>query len=113
MQDSPSLMESNLFADLPAGATEEQFLALVSHPPVKIERIVSIGHRSPPGFWYDQPDGEWVVVLAGAAQLRFDDEPGSRQLLPGDWVDIAPHRRHRVEWTDPSQPTIWLAVHYR
>jgi cupin 2 domain-containing protein len=32
---------------------------------------------------------------------------------PGDHVHIPAHRRHRVEWTDPAQPTVWLAVHHR
>jgi cupin 2 domain-containing protein len=53
-----------------------------------------------------------VLLLAGAARLRFADETEARHLWPGDWVDIAPHRRHRVDWTDPVAPTIWLAVFY-
>ena len=53
-----------------------------------------------------------MVVLAGAASLRFEDEPGARALRPGDCLDIAAHRRHRVEWTARRRPTVWLAVHY-
>ena len=103
----------NIFADLPRSTAEsEQFLELLSRPGLRIERIVSSGQCSPPGFWYDQPDGEWVLLLAGAARLRFADEAEARDLAPGDFLDIAPHRRHRVEWTQPGQPTIWLAVHY-
>jgi cupin 2 domain-containing protein len=102
----------NLFANLPASAEAEQFVELLSRPAVRIERIVSRGHTSPPDFWYDQPQGEWVVVLAGKAKLRFADEAEPRLLEPGDFCDIAPHRRHRVEWTDPAQATVWLAVHY-
>jgi cupin 2 domain-containing protein len=78
-----------------------------------LERIVSPGQASPPGFWYDQPEGEWVLVLAGAARLRFQDETEARVLGPGDCIDIAPHRRHRVEGTDPTVATVWLAVFYR
>ncbi len=85
---------------------------MLSRPGLRIERIVSFGQASPPGFWYDQTHAEWVVVLTGAAHLRFDDEGAPRSLGPGDYVEIAPHRRHRVEWTDPTQPTIWLAIHY-
>jgi Cupin domain len=59
-----------------------------------------------------QPEGEWVLVLAGAARLRFQDETEARVLGPGDCIDIAPHRHHRVEWTDPTAPTVWLAVFY-
>jgi cupin 2 domain-containing protein len=56
---------------------------------------------------------ENVLVLAGAARLRFADESEARLLGPGDWLDIVPHRRHRVEWTDPMTPTIWLAIFYQ
>jgi cupin 2 domain-containing protein len=52
------------------------------------------------------------MLLAGAARLRFADEPEPRSLIPGDWLDIAPHRRHRVDWTDPAKPTVGLAVFY-
>jgi cupin 2 domain-containing protein len=100
----------NLFADLPSGADAEQFLDLLSRPALRIERIVSNGQASPPGFWYDQPQAEWVLVLQGEARLAFEDEPEPRRLQAGDYVDIAPHRRHRVEST--ATPTLWLAVHY-
>ena len=71
------------------------------------------GKQARPGFWYDQDEGEWVLLLAGAARLRFEDEPKTRQLAPGDVIDVSPHRRHRIDWTDPLTPTIWLAVFYR
>ncbi len=100
----------NLFAGLPAGAGTEQFVELLSRPGLRIERIVSTGHASPPGFWYDQPQAEWVLVLQGEARLAFEDEPEPRRLQAGDFVDIAPRRRHRVEST--ATPTVWLAVHY-
>ena len=106
-------MSANLFANLPARAAEEQVAELLSRPGVRIERIVSGGQSSPPAFWYDQPEGEWVVVLSGEARLRFEDEAQPRTLGPGDFVDIPAHRRHRVEWTHPDEPTVWLAVHYR
>jgi cupin 2 domain-containing protein len=79
---------------------------------VRIERIVSHGQASPPGFWYDQDEAEFVTVLAGAAQLRFADGE-ALTMHPGDWAEIAAHRRHRVEWTDPEHPTVWLVVFYR
>ena len=78
----------------------------------RLERIVSTGHVTPPGEWYDQDASEWVIVLGGRAGLRFEDEPEPRVLQPGDHVLIEPHRRHRVEWTDPDEPTVWLALHY-
>lgn len=102
----------NLFAGIPPRLDQEEMTALVSSPAVRIERIVSHGHASPPDFWYDQPQAEWVIVLAGAARLRFEDESAARPLATGDYVNIPPHRRHRVEWTDPAQATVWLAVHH-
>jgi cupin 2 domain-containing protein len=105
-------MLDNLFAHLPpAGAADEQFTALLSEPGLVVQRIVSTGQSSPPGFWYDQPEAEWVMLVSGEALLRFADEAEARRLKPGDFVDIAPGRRHRVDWTRPDEPTIWLAIH--
>jgi cupin 2 domain-containing protein len=103
----------NLLRDIPDARAGEITEAIASGPGVRIERIVSLGQASPPGFWYDQAEAEWVVLLAGAAWLRFADESDARLMGPGDWVEIAAHRRHRVDWTDPAQPTVWLAVSYR
>ena len=103
-------MNANLFADLPPRLPQELFTTLVDSPSACIERIVSYGHASPDGFWYDQDQHEWVVLLQGAARLRFEDE--IVEMMPGDFVDIRAHRKHRVEWTTPDEPTIWLAVHY-
>jgi cupin 2 domain-containing protein len=102
----------NLLSPLPDARAAEIAEALLVRPGLRIERIVSHGQASPPGFWYDQDEGEWVVLLSGAARLRFADEAAPRLLRPGDHLDIAPHRRHRVEWTDPETPTVWLAVFY-
>jgi cupin 2 domain-containing protein len=102
----------NLLADVPEQNAAEQLDELLARRGIRIERIVSTGQASPQGFWYDQPQAEWVLVLRGQARLRFEDEPESTLLEAGSYVDIAPHRRHRVEWTDPDQPTIWLAIHY-
>ncbi len=106
-------MKDNLFSGLPRSTLDnEQFLDLLSRPGLRIERIVSTGQASPPDFWYDQPDGEWVLLVHGEAWLAFADEAVARRLRPGDFVDIAPHRRHRVEWTQAEPPTVWLAIHY-
>ncbi len=102
---------TNLLADIPEDLPEELVQSLLGTPGVRIERIVSLGHASPDGFWYDQDWHEWVLLLAGAARLRFDGE-GPIDLRPGSFVNIPAHARHRVEWTDPTQPTVWLAVHY-
>ena len=102
----------NLPASLPDARAAEQVERLLTRPGLRVERIVSLGQASPPGFWYDQAEGEWLVLLAGAAKLRFAEEPEARMLCPGDCLDIVPHRRHRVDWTDPAAPTVWLAVFY-
>ena len=103
----------SIFAGLPRStAIDEQFSELLKRPGLHIERIVSTGQSSPEGFWYDQPEGEWVLLIQGEARLRFADEAGARHLKAGDFIDISPHRRHRVDWTAPGELTIWLAVHY-
>jgi cupin 2 domain-containing protein len=101
---------SNLFADLPRQMPDELFTTLLEAASVRIERIVSHGHASPDGFWYDQDRHEWVIVLKGAARLRFED--GMMEMTPGDFINIPAHQKHRVEWTTPEEPTIWLAVFY-
>jgi cupin 2 domain-containing protein len=100
----------NLLRDLPDARGGEVAQTLLAAPGLRIERIVSHGQASPPHFWYDQEEAEWVLLLEGAARLRFADEPEARVLAPGDHLDIAAHRRHRVEWTAPDRPTVWLAV---
>ena len=101
---------TNLFIDLPPNLPDELVTTLHDASNVRIERIVSRGHASPEGFWYDQDQHEWVVVLKGAARLRFEDE--TIEMKPGDFIDIPAHKKHRVEWTTPDEPTIWLAVHH-
>ena len=101
----------NLFSGIPSKLQDERIDELVASPGLRIERIVSTGHASPPGFWYDQPWSEWVVVLSGSAGLLIDGEAQARELRAGDYLVLAPHQRHRVEWTDAHVPTVWLAVH--
>ena len=102
---------TNLFADIPDNLPEELIQTILSTPGLRIERIASLGHASPEGFWYDQEDHEWVLLLKGAARLRFDGEEPI-ELRPGSFINIPAHRPHRVDWTDSSGPTIWLAIHY-
>jgi cupin 2 domain-containing protein len=103
---------TNLFADLPRHLPVELFTTLIEAANVRIERIVSHGHASPAGFWFDQDHHEWVVLLEGAARLRFEVQPEPIEMKPGDFLNIPAHERHRVEWTTPNGTTIWLAVHY-
>jgi cupin 2 domain-containing protein len=107
------MTQGNLFADLPGARLDEERLSeILARPRLKIERIVSTGQASPPGFWYDQPWDEWVALLAGAARLRFENEARARELFAGDHVLIPAHARHRVEWTSENPPALWLAVHF-
>lgn len=110
------MQKHNLFADLPAAADAEHFDTLVEVTRGRVERIVSRGQHSPEGFWYDQKEAEWVVVLSGRAVLEFAAADGADveriELGPGDHVDIPPHTRHRVAWTATDRPTVWLAVFY-
>ncbi|MFL9823836.1 cupin domain-containing protein [Rhodoplanes sp. SY1] len=107
------ITSGNLFAGSETRRAEEVIATLLATPDLKIERIVSHGQASPPGFWYDQAWGEWVVLLSGTATLRFEKEAAPRDLRPGDFVHIPAHARHRVDATDPDGATVWLAVHHR
>ncbi len=102
---------ANLLTDLPRHLPAERFETLVQSGETKLERIISTGHNTAPGDWYDQPRAEWVMVVKGRAGLRFEDEPDTRILEPGDHLLIPPHARHRVEWTSAGEPTVWLALH--
>ena len=110
MKAGAAALSGNVHADLPAHGAEEVFETLFANSACRVERIVSFGHASPPGFWYEQAEDEWVVLLSGTAELAFDD--GRRLALrAGDWVNLPAHCRHRVE--SVSQDAVWLAVHGR
>ena len=102
----------NILSDIPMRLPDELFETLVKSNHVRIERIVSYGHASPEAFWYDQDQAELVILLKGAARLRFEGDEHMVEMNPGDFIDLPPHRKHRVDWTTPDEPTIWLAVHY-
>jgi len=100
----------NIFAEIPEQLPQELVEEIAAGEQVRVERIVSKGHISSPDFWYDQHSDEWVILFAGAARLRFADCEEPVLLKSGDHIFIPAHSRHRVEWTHPDQPTIWLAV---
>jgi len=102
----------NLLAKLPIDLTSEALEVLAEGQNVRIERIVSKGHASADDFWYDQPQTEFVVLLAGEAHVLFEGEPDPRELKPGDYLVIPARCRHRVAWTTQETPSVWLAVHY-
>lgn len=103
---------NNLFDHLPAALSEELCDTLVENASVRIERIVSFQHGSPQDFWYDQEQNEWVVIIQGSASIRIEGKEPPIKMGPGDFINIPAHQRHRVEWTSPDEPTIWLAIFY-
>jgi cupin 2 domain-containing protein len=103
----------NLFENLPSSLPDEQFNELASGKEFRLERIISTAHATPAGRWYDQEQDEWVILLRGAAGLRFEDQADLVSLNPGDCLLIPAGCRHRVEWTHPELPTVWLALHYQ
>jgi len=102
---------SSLFDDVPGPREQERVEVLLDRPDLRLERVISTGQATPDGIWYDQEEDEWVAIVRGRAGLRFEDETRVRILEPGDHLLISAHRRHRVEWTDATEPTIWLALH--
>ena len=103
----------NLFRDLPTSPdTRERIECLLDRRGLRVERIVSTGQASPPGFWYDQAEHEWVLLLQGAAQLivEMPNGPQTVYLTPGDSLELPARRRHRVEATSADPPTLWLAL---
>jgi cupin 2 domain-containing protein len=104
-------MLMNLFDALPTDTTQESFDDMLNVPGLRIERIVSHGHQSPPGFWYEQSWDEWVIVLKGEAKLQIEGQEKLLQLGVGDHCWLPANCRHRVVFTSHDGPTIWLAVH--
>jgi cupin 2 domain-containing protein len=98
----------NLFEATCVSSSREEILALFRADHVRLDRIVSHGQRSPDGFWYDQPEDEWVLLLQGSAVIRFADE-SLLALKAGDYLLIPRHLKHRVDETSPD--AIWLAAH--
>ena len=103
---------SNIFDNLSTCLDEEEFKTITESEYTKIERIVSTGHHSEEGFWYDQADHEWVLVLRGRGVIEYEDGRVV-ELNVGDYVNIPAHQKHRVKETSQSEPTVWLAVHYK
>ncbi len=108
---APSLAVGSLLANTETDFDEEVFDTLLQGGRFRLLRIVSNGQATPAGVWLDQDGDEWVVVVKGAAMLHIEGEAKSRALTPGDWILLPAHCRHRVEWTAPDQPTVWLALH--
>ncbi len=106
-------MNGNIFTNLPDATSGELFQPLLERGGVRIERIVSHGQATPEGEWYDQGWDEWVLVLSGSAGLLIEGETQPRELREGDYLQLPAHCRHRVVWTAPDSPTLWLTVQWK
>ncbi len=111
MNVAERLAQGNLFESIPDDIDQEMFTELLAGQTVSVKRIVSKGHTSPESGWYDQEDNEWVIVLKGEGKIAFEDD-SITHLVPGRYINIPAHTRHKVVWTSRRSETIWLAIHY-
>ena len=102
----------NIFSNIPASLPHELLEDIISTENFRIERIISRGHTTPKGKWYDQDKNEFVLVLKGNSELRFEKNNELIKMKGGDYINIPAHVRHRVEKTDSGEETIWLTVFY-
>lgn len=102
----------NFYSNIPDKIPEEIIETIYKSNTLRIERIISKGHSSPENFWYNQNENEWVLVLEGRAIIKYDDN-STITLQKGDYIFIPAHKKHRVEWTDKNQLTIWLAIFFK
>ncbi len=107
-----NLRYGNVFANLPKVKEKEIFQPLFKDKKLKVERIISMGQATQEGIWLRQKRNEWVVLLRGQAVLSFWGKAGVLKLKSGDYVFIPKNLRHRVEWSDPKEKSLWLAVHF-
>ena len=112
MDDAMKVRSGNFFSNIPRHMDDEVFDTILASNSFEIKRIVSKGNQSPPDYWYDQAKNEWLMVLKGAAGLKFENSKKLVEMMPGDYVHIPAHCKHRLEWTDPDAETVWLAVYY-
>ncbi len=109
-QKQAAIMKTgSIFQEVPTKLDAEQFIDLVRTGVVRITRIVSTGQAT---RWLEPADEEWVIVLSGAAVLRFKEGDDKLSMRPGDWCYIPKGCRHRVEETSDKEPTVWIAVHF-
>ncbi len=106
------MLKNNFFDNIPDKLQEEITEVLINSDIIRVERIISDNHSSPENFWYDQDENEFVMVLQGSGNLKFED--GTEITLNrNDYLIIPAHKKHRVEKTSDSEKTIWLAIFYK
>lgn len=99
----------NIYQNLPFHLPDECVEVLQSQSTIRIERIISQGHSTPEGEWYDQIENEWVMVLQGFGVIEY--ETGEQVTLKvGDYLYLPAHVKHRVASTMENEQTIWLAI---
>jgi cupin 2 domain-containing protein len=104
---------SNIFdtSKVKITSDKEHFEALCKGTHARIERIISRGHTTPDGQWYDQSQDEWVMLLQGKAAITFFDGKQT-ELTAGDHLLLPAGIKHRVSYTSKDPDCIWLAVHF-
>ncbi len=108
----PLLPEENLLGrSIPPIGHEQKYL-IKEGCYWRLELIYSCDASSEDGFWYNQNEHEWIVLLRGSASIRFKSPEGFIDLDVGDHLHLQPHRLHRVERTDPFPGTVWLALYW-
>ena len=107
------MRSGNIFSAIPGDLPQELCETLLQTSGVRLERLVSRGHASAEGFWYEQEEAEWVLLLKGRAAVRIEGEEQAVVMKPGDYLLLPAHCRHRVEWTAAAEETVWLALHLK
>ncbi len=102
----------NIFSNLPQNIDEEMVDNILTTDKFIVERIISECHSSPKDFWYDQDTNEFMLLVSGSAGIMFEDGE-VHKLIPGDYLIIEAHKKHRVDYTDSKMKTVWLTIHYK
>ncbi len=103
----------NFFEDLPDVGEGEviEGVAGFGQGKVRIERIISGGHASAEGFWYEQEEDEWVMLMCGEARLLIEGRDEALEMKAGDHLELPAMLRHRID--SVSDDALWLAVHVK
>ena len=102
----------NFFETFEEKPTEEIIEKILENKNLKLERIITNGQITPPGEWYNQENDEWVLLLKGSALILFEDFE-TKTLNSGDYILIPKFYKHRVQWVDPHNECIWIALHFK
>ena len=102
----------NIFENIPRKIPKEIFTSIICSGEIHIERIISAGQHTASGEWLSANRNEWVILLTGGAEVRFENEPETYVMRPGDHIYIKRGQRHRVEKTSETEKSVWLAVYF-